>query len=369
MPQRPPKAPPRQLSRPLVPRRRGPAPAARRRSTGDVRHQYDREGHRYEDGHDPGRGRPAVRPGAPAGRHGRVAERAGSRLPSLGAQCERRGCDGRLQRLVRERGRTWQRRQRVLVWLRRGRSQPETNTSSSSPTAPTRLYRIDPYAYRVTSSVGNGIVYDHAAFDWQGDSFGCPAHNELVIYELHVGSFAPSDEGDAGTSRTSGKLEHFAASRRQRHRADAGRRVRRRLLVGLQPRADPFAVESGYGGPDALKALVKAAHEHGIAVILDVVYNHFGPSDLDLWQFDGWSEDGKGGIYFYNDGARRPRGATPAPTTAASEVRPFIRDNALMWLRGVPRRRPALRHDALHAHRATAGTRRPAGGLEPHARG
>ncbi len=47
----------------------------------------------------------------------------------------------------------------------------------------------------------------------------------------------------------------------------------------------PFAVESIYGGPDGFKRFVKAAHEHGIAVIVDVVYNHFGPSDLDLWQF------------------------------------------------------------------------------------
>ena len=62
-----------------------------------------------------------------------------------------------------------------------------------------------------------------------------------------------------------------------------------------------FAVETNYGGPAGFKRFVKAAHEAGIAVILDVVYNHFGPSDLDLWQFDGWSENGLGGIYFYND--------------------------------------------------------------------
>ena len=50
--------------------------------------------------------------------------------------------------------------------------------------------------------------------------------------------------------------------------------------MGLQS-AHPFAVESIYGGPDAFKRFVKAAHEHGIAVICDVVYNHFGPGDLD----------------------------------------------------------------------------------------
>ena len=56
-------------------------------------------------------------------------------------------------------------------------------------------------------------------------------------------------------------------------------------------------------------------------MILDVVYNHLGPTDLDLWQFDGWSENDKGGIYFYNDWRVRRRGATRAPTTAATEVR------------------------------------------------
>ena len=69
---------------------------------------------------------------------------------------------------------------------------------------------------------------------------------------------------------------------------------------GYNP-SHPFAIASIYGGPDAFKRFVKAAHEHGIAVISDVVYNHFGPSDLDLWRFDGWSENDKGGIYFYND--------------------------------------------------------------------
>ena len=72
------------------------------------------------------------------------------------------------------------------------------------------------------------------------------------------------------------------------------------LSWGYNP-AHIFAVESTYGGPEGLRAFIEAAHKTGIAVILDVVYNHFGPSDLDLWQFDGWSENDKGGIYFYND--------------------------------------------------------------------
>jgi 1,4-alpha-glucan branching enzyme len=66
--------------------------------------------------------------------------------------------------------------------------------------------------------------------------------------------------------------------------------------------------------------------------VLDVVYNHFGPSDLDLWQFDGWSEHGLGGIYFYNDWrAETPWGHT-RPDYGRGEVRSFIFDNVMMWL-------------------------------------
>ncbi len=62
---------------------------------------------------------------------------------------------------------------------------------------------------------------------------------------------------------------------------------------------------ASYGGPDGLKAFVRAAHALGIAVILDVVYNHFGPDDSILWQFDGSGPTWNGGIYFY--GERLPR--------------------------------------------------------------
>lgn len=100
---------------------------------------------------------------------------------------------------------------------------------------------------------------------------------------------------------------------------------------GYNP-AHPFAVEESYGGVTGLKDLVKSAHQAGIAVVLDVVYNHFGPSDIDLWQFDGWSDNAGGGIYFYNDWrAETPWGAT-RPDYGRPEVRQYLRDNALMWL-------------------------------------
>ena len=82
----------------------------------------------------------------------------------------------------------------------------------------------------------------------------------------------------------------------------------------------------------AFKKFVKRAHRYGIAVILDVVYNHFGPGDLDLWQFDGWSENDHGGIYFYNDDrAHTPWGDT-RPDYGRNEVRQYIFDNVFMWL-------------------------------------
>lgn len=193
--------------------------------------------------------------------------------------------------------------------------------------------RIDPWAREVTNSVGHGVIHDHGWFDWQGDDYDCPSHHELVIYEMHVGSFVGGWEGSVGTFHSLveklGHFEHLGVNAVQLMPVMefAGDRS-----WGYNP-AHIFAVESAYGGPDGLKTFVREAHKRGIAVLLDVVYNHFGPSDLDLWRFDGWSENDKGGIYFYNDGrASTPWGET-RPDYGRPEVRSFIRENALMWLR------------------------------------
>ena len=69
-----------------------------------------------------------------------------------------------------------------------------------------------------------------------------------------------------------------------------------------------------------------------IAVTCDVVYNHIGPNDMDIWQFDGWSQNGLGGVFFYNDSrAYTPWGDT-RPDFGRGEVRTYLRDNAMMWL-------------------------------------
>lgn len=193
------------------------------------------------------------------------------------------------------------------------------------------LPRIDPYARKVTNSVGNGVIYDPKAFDWGDDHFHMAMGNELVIYEMHVGTFHVKELGRPGT--------FMSAMEKLPYLQELGINAVEVMPVaefpgdfswGYNP-SHPFAVKSIYGGPDAFKQFVKTAHEHGIAVIVDVVYNHFGPSDLDLWQFDGWSENEKGGIYFYNDRRSHTPWGETRPDYGRSEVRQYLRDNALMW--------------------------------------
>lgn len=192
--------------------------------------------------------------------------------------------------------------------------------------------RIDPYAREVTNTIGNAIVHD-PSFDWQGDDFHLAPWNELVIYELHVGTFNDQVDDDLP-----GKF--LTVSARLGHLKKLGVNAIQIMPVGefagdrswgYNP-AHIFSVELTYGGPLAFKQFVQRAHQQGIAVILDVVYNHLGPSDLDLWQFDGWSENDRGGIYFFNDErAITPWGET-RPDYGRGEVRQYLLDNVMMWL-------------------------------------
>jgi len=193
------------------------------------------------------------------------------------------------------------------------------------------LSRIDPYARKVTSSIGNGVIYDPKAFDWGDNTFHMATGNELVIYEMHVGTFNVKEEGHPGTFESA--IEKFPYLKELGINAIEVMPIAEfsgDFSWGYNP-AHPFAVESIYGGPDTFKQFVKAAHEQGIAIIVDVVYNHFGPGDLDLWQFDGWSENEKGGIYFYNDHRSQTPWGETRPDYGRGEVRQYLRDNVLMW--------------------------------------
>jgi 1,4-alpha-glucan branching enzyme len=193
--------------------------------------------------------------------------------------------------------------------------------------------KIDPYARRVTHSAGNAIIRSPER-NIQPIPFGSPSINELIIYELHIGTFA-------NDSRKTGPGTLTDACERLPYLRDLGVNA-----IEIMPLAEfsggyswgynpshIFAVESDYGAPREFRKLVEKAHEQGLAVILDVVYNHFGPGDLDLWQFDGWSENGKGGIYFYNDWRSKTPWGDTRPDYGRKEVRDYIRDNAVMWFK------------------------------------
>jgi 1,4-alpha-glucan branching enzyme len=222
------------------------------------------------------------------------------------------------------------------------------------------LSRVDPYARAVTNSVGNGILID-LSFDWNEDQFKLPPRNELVIYELHIGTFHSPEKNKPGTFKdTIAKLDHLVSLGVNAIEIMPCAEFAGDYSWGYNP-AHIFAVEQAYGGPLGLKELIKEAHKRGIGVIFDVVYNHFGPSDLSLWQFDGWSENNKGGIYFYNDW----RSATPwgdtRPDYGRSEVRQFILDNARYWLKEF--HIDGLRLDMTLYIRNVSGDGNPAGDL------
>ena len=195
-------------------------------------------------------------------------------------------------------------------------------------------WRPDPWSRKQDGeTLGNSIVYDDDSFQWSDGDWTMPDWRALVLYELHVGTFCGHEgwSGSATLDMCIPKLDHLV---------ELGVNA-----VELMPVAEfdgevdwgyttayPFAVEHAYGGPDAFKRFVNACHGAGIAVIMDVVYNHLGPMDLPLWRFDGWFENNLGGIYFYND----ERAATPwahtRPNYGLEHVRSYITDNVRYWL-------------------------------------
>ena len=149
---------------------------------------------------------------------------------------------------------------------------------------------------------------------------------------MHIGSFFTTEDGQPGSFDTAlEELDHLVRLGVNAVQVMPIAEFAGDYSWGYNP-AHIFAVESAYGGPDGFKNFVREAHRRGLAVILDVVYNHFGPSDLDLWQFDGWQENDKGGIYFYNDHRSETPWGDTRPDYGRPEVRQFILDNALMWL-------------------------------------
>ena len=200
------------------------------------------------------------------------------------------------------------------------------------------VWKHDPRARLVTyssSSAGaNDIIYDPGAFNWQGDNFTPPSLNELFIYELHAGTFSSSPGLSKFVSATN-KLDYLKSLGVNAVEVMPIAEFPGDNSWGYNP-AQPFAVENiGYGGADGFKTFVRACHLRGIAVLLDVVHNHYGPDDLDMWNFDGWTGGGLGGgIYFYQSNTnlqKTPYGNT-RPNFSSQQVRNFVQDNFTLWL-------------------------------------
>ncbi|MFP5319429.1 MAG: malto-oligosyltrehalose trehalohydrolase [Acidimicrobiia bacterium] len=180
---------------------------------------------------------------------------------------------------------------------------------------------------------GPSQVVDHAAFPWTDEGWQRPSLDGAVIYELHVGTFSP--EGTfAGAA---GCLDHLV---------DLGVTHVELMPVNQFPGrwgwgydgVDLYAPHNGYGGPDGLKALIDRCHSRGLAVLVDVVYNHLGPAGNYLGQY---------GPYFTDRYATPWGQAVNLDGPDSDEVRAFFLDNAEMWLRDY--HADGLRIDAVHA--------------------
>jgi maltooligosyltrehalose trehalohydrolase len=176
-------------------------------------------------------------------------------------------------------------------------------------------------------------VVDHAAFGWHDTGWrGVPLPGS-GLYECHVGTFSAEGTFD-------GAIGHLG------HLAELGIDAIELLPVAEfsgdrgwgYDGVDLFAPHHAYGGPDGLKRLIDAAHAHGLGVVMDVVYNHLGPAGNYLPEF---------GPYFSRRHQTNWGDAVNFDGPGSDEVRRFVIDNALAWLRDY--HCDGLRLDAVHA--------------------
>jgi 1,4-alpha-glucan branching enzyme len=201
--------------------------------------------------------------------------------------------------------------------------------------------RLDPAAHDVLhsgltrhmpTSENASIVVSDEPFPYA--SFTTPAFHNFIIYQLHVGAFAGrNDEFRTWIGRFENIESKLAYIREMGFNCVQFLPIQEFALDrswGYNPAAF-FAPESAYGSPDQLKHLVDSAHRQGLAVIFDVVYNHAGPGDNILWDYDGYHDPStfdEGGIYF-EGGQMTHWGRGPA--WQRREVQDFFYQNAQMY--------------------------------------
>ncbi|GAA2649719.1 malto-oligosyltrehalose trehalohydrolase [Paractinoplanes durhamensis] len=180
---------------------------------------------------------------------------------------------------------------------------------------------------------GPSRVYDQSAFEWSDQSWTGRQLPGAVLYELHIGTFTPAGTFDAAIDR----LDHLV---------DLGVDLVELLPVNAfngeynwgYDGVCWYAPHEAYGGPDGLKRFVDACHTRGLGVVLDVVYNHFGPSGAYAPMF---------APYLSTHGSNPWGDSINLDGPLAGEVRRYITDNVLMWLRDY--HVDGLRLDAVHA--------------------
>lgn len=179
---------------------------------------------------------------------------------------------------------------------------------------------------------GPSRIYNHEAFVWNDSHWQGPPLSGAVIYEMHVGTFTSAGTFDAAIERLDYLFELGITH------------------VELMPIVEfpgkhgwgydgvaLFAVNNLYGGPDGLKRFVDACHARGLAVLIDVVYNHFGPTGNYTTKF---------GPYLTDKHCTPWGDAVNFEDSGGDEVRRFFCDNALMWMRDF--HIDGLRLDAVH---------------------
>ncbi len=192
------------------------------------------------------------------------------------------------------------------------------------------LWRTDARARSLNAGDNlNSRVEDPLGYEWQSEGFRTPVWDELVVYQLHVGTFSGRNDpyGFAPIP-----ARYVDVARRAPHLAELG--VNAVLLnpitefpfdfsAGYNP-ISMYAPEWKYGAPDQLKLMIDRLHEHGIAVIMDVVWNHLSPTDNYLWDYDGSQ------IYFDSPAAQTPWGAQADFDNP--NVADYYVDSMLLWL-------------------------------------
>jgi|LSQX01.3.fsa_nt_gb 1,4-alpha-glucan branching enzyme len=207
--------------------------------------------------------------------------------------------------------------------------------------------RRDPRARAVNHEKNQGIILDPRAFPWgAAQGWKMPPKEDLVMYEMHMGTFAQDIPGNAPAfQRAIKRLPYLKALGINCIQLMPINEFPGERSWGYNP-SDLFAVESSLGGADGFRSFVRACHTNGIAVLLDIVHNHYGPSHIAAWQFDTVGGENDGGIYFYNDPDRSTTDWGPRPNFSSPDVREFIMDSCRMFLEEY--RLDGFRWDSVH---------------------